>query len=218
MYAYAFTSLNEETIKLTRFFSSGDKLFAFIRGFYGLRGLSKFFRKQMTTFFKSLKEQSFALVYVHDILLRSNSKEHMFQLIEQLHFNSTKNNLNLAPEKSFSMLPKVKFLGHENGYNTFKPNHSKLAAFHKIPSPTRKIALRSFSGALNYYTRFIEKLHINLKPFYDLLHENTPWKCTDEHERLFHELKMYLTSLTQNLRYQTQNNHFLSQLTLHLLN
>ena len=32
MYAYAHTPLNEETIKLTSF-SSGDKLFAFIRGF-----------------------------------------------------------------------------------------------------------------------------------------------------------------------------------------
>ena len=31
----------------------------------------------------------------------------------------------------------------------------------------------SFIGALNYYTKFIEKLHINLKPFYDLSHENT---------------------------------------------
>ena len=55
----------------------------------------------------------------------------------------------------------------------------------------------SFNGALNVYTKFIEKLHINLKPFYDLLHENTPWKRTDEHERLFQKLKMSLTSETE---------------------
>ena len=47
--------------------------------------------------------------------LLSDSKEHMFQLIEQLHINSTKNNLKLAPEKNFFMLLKVKFLGHEIG-------------------------------------------------------------------------------------------------------
>ena len=52
----------------------------------------------------------------------------------------------------------------------------------------------SFIGALNFYTKFIEKLHINLKPFYDLLYENTPWKWTDEHETLFHKFKMSLTS------------------------
>ena len=61
MYAYAHTPLDEDTIKLTSF-SSGDKLFAFIRGFYGLKGLPNFFTKQMSTFFKTLIEQGFALI------------------------------------------------------------------------------------------------------------------------------------------------------------
>ena len=142
----------------------------------------------MSSFFKTPVEQGFALVYIDDILLLSNSKEHMFQLIEQLHIISTKSNLKLAPEKSFFMLLKVKFLGHEIGYITIKPIHSKIAAIHKIPSPTGKVAHMSFIGALNFYTKFIDKLHINLKPFYDLLHENTPWKGAEDHERFFQTL------------------------------
>ena len=43
-----------------------------------------------------------------------------------------------------------------------------------MPSPTGKVALMGFIGALNFYTNFIEKLLINLKPFYDLLHEIAP--------------------------------------------
>ena len=195
MYAYAHTPLDEETIKLTSF-SSGDNFFAFIRGFYGLKGLSNFFTKQRSTFFRTLIEQGFALVYIDDILLLSNSKEHMFQLTEQLHLISTKHNLKLAPEKSSFMLLKVKFLGHEIGDNTIKPIRSKIAAKHKIPSPTGKNALLSFIGALNFYTKFIEKLHINFKPFYDLIHETTPWKWTEEHERLFQTLKTSPTSDT----------------------
>ena len=89
MYAYAHTPLDEDTIKLTCF-SSGDKLFAFIRGFYGLKGLPNFFTKQMSTVFETLIEQGFALVYIDDTLLLSDSKEHMFQLLEQLHIISTK--------------------------------------------------------------------------------------------------------------------------------
>ena len=80
------------------------------------------------------------------------------------------------------MLLKFKFLGHEIGYITIKPIHSKIAAIHKILSPTGKVALMNFIGALNFYTNFFEKLHIKLKPFYDHLHENPPWKWTDEHE------------------------------------
>ena len=89
MYAYAHTPLDGDTIKLTSF-PSGDKLFAFISGFFGLKGLPNFFTRQMSTFFKTLIEQGFALVYIDDILLLSDSKEHMFQLIEQLHSISTK--------------------------------------------------------------------------------------------------------------------------------
>ena len=53
MYAYAHAPLDEETITLTSF-SSGDKLCAFIRGFYGLKGIPNFFTKQMYSFFQSL--------------------------------------------------------------------------------------------------------------------------------------------------------------------
>ena len=134
----------------------------------------------------------------------------MFQLSEQSYIISTKTNLKLAPEKCFFMLLKVTFLGHEIGYNTIKPIHSKNAAIHKIPSTTGKVALMSFNGALNFNTKFIDKRHIDPKPFYDLLHENTPWTWTDEHERLFPELKLP-SLLKQHLPFQSQNIHFLLQ-------
>ena len=50
-------------------------------------------------------------------------------------------------------------------YYTIKPIHSKIAAIHKIPSPTRKVALMTFICAFNFYTKIIKKLQINLKPF-----------------------------------------------------
>ena len=54
MYAYAHAPLDEETITLTSF-SSGDKLHAFIRGFYGLKGLPNFFyQTNVFIFFKNL--------------------------------------------------------------------------------------------------------------------------------------------------------------------
>ena len=66
MYAYAHTPSDEETIKLTGL-SSGDKLYTFIRGFYGLKGLLNFFTKQMSTFYRSLIDKRSALVYLDDI-------------------------------------------------------------------------------------------------------------------------------------------------------
>ena len=82
----------------------------------------------------------------------------MFQLNEQFYNKSIKHNLKLAPAKSFFMLLEGKFLGHEIRYNTKKPIHSKVDANYKLPSPTSKVALNSFIGALNFYAKLIEKL------------------------------------------------------------
>ena len=143
MYAYALTPLDEETIKLTGF-SSGDKLYTFFRGFYGLKGLPNIFTKQMSTFFRSLLDKRSALVYIDDILILADEKQEMFELIKELHKIATKENLKLAPEKSFFMLLKVKFLGHEIGNNTIRPIPSKIEAIKKYHHQKIKRMLCSF--------------------------------------------------------------------------
>ena len=131
MYAYGHTPLDEDTIKLTSL-SSGDKLFAFIRDFYGLKGLPNFFTKQMSTFFKTLIEQGFDLVYIDDMLLLSDSKEHMFQIIEQLHIISIENNIKLAPKNPSSCFLKSKFLDMKLGTIQLNQFTQKLQLFIKF--------------------------------------------------------------------------------------
>ena len=140
MYAYAHTPLDEETIKLTSF-SAGDILFGFIRGFYGLEGLPNFFTKPMSSFFKTLIEQSLALVYIDDILLLSNSKERMFQLFEQLHNISTKHYLKLAPQKSFFCYLKLNFLDVKLVMTQLNLYTLKLMQFIKFPLLLEKLPL-----------------------------------------------------------------------------
>ena len=75
MYAYAHASLDEETINLTSF-SSGDKVYALTRSFYGLKVLPNFFTKPYS-FFQTLIDQGFALVYINDVLLLAHTKTHI---------------------------------------------------------------------------------------------------------------------------------------------
>ena len=108
------------------------------------------------------------------------------------------------------MLHNVKFFGQEIGYNTIKPINSNIAAIHRIPSLSGKVDLMSFIGALSFYNKHIEKLHYNLKPCYNLLHENTLWKWPHEHESLFHKLKMSLTSETEHTIPNTKHPFFIT--------
>ena len=101
----------------------------------------------------------------------------MFELIKEVHTIANRENLKLAPEKSFYMLLKVKFLGHEIGNNTIKPIPSKIEAIKRIPS--------------------LEKLHINLKPLYTLLHDDIKFQWTPELEKIFQDVKNAMTADTE---------------------
>ena len=72
MYAYAHANVVEETITLTSF-SSGDKFYAFIRGFLTLK-VCQFCHKTIVSFFQKLIDLGFALVYIDDILLLPHTK------------------------------------------------------------------------------------------------------------------------------------------------
>ena len=151
----------------------------------------------MSTFFRSLVDKRSALVYIDDILLLADEKQEMFELIKELHKTATKENLKLAPKTSFYMLLKVKFLGHEIGNNTIKPIPSKIEAIKRIPSPKEKKDVMQFLGSVNFYSKFIEKLPIDLKPFYTLLHDDVKVHWTPELEKLFQDVKNKMTAETE---------------------
>ena len=165
-----------------------------LEDFMNLKGYKTSLRNECFLSLKTLIELGPALVYIDNNLLLSNSKEQIFQLIEQFHVLSTKQKLKLAPEKSNFMLLKVKYLGNEIGFNTIEPRLSKVAAIHKLSPPLGKVVLMSF---LNVYTKIIETLPINLKPFNDLIHDNSPGLWTTDHETLFQKIKNALTSDTE---------------------
>ena len=81
------------------------------------------------------------------------------------------------------MLLNVIFLGHEIGNNTVKPIPAKIEAFKRIPSPKEMENVMQFLGSVNFYSKFIEKVHINLKPLYTLLNDDVKFQWTPELEK-----------------------------------
>ena len=121
----------------------------------------------------------------------------MFELIKELHKIATKEKLKLAPEKSFYMLLKEKFLRHEIGNNTIKPIPSKIEAIKRIPSPKEKKDVMQFLGSVNFYSKFDKKLHINLKSLYTLLHDDVEFQWTPELEKKIQDVKNAMTAETE---------------------
>ena len=44
-------------------------------------------------------------------------------------------------------------------------------------------------GSLGFYSKFIKSLHVDSKPFYELLRDDVPFKWTKEHEERFRNIK-----------------------------
>ena len=59
-----------------------------------------------------------------------------------------------------------------------------------IPSPKEKKDVMQFLVSVIFYSKFVEKLHINLKPLYTLIHDNVKFQMTPELEKYFKSLKM----------------------------
>ena len=161
---YANASLEEETVRLWSF-SSGDKLYRFVREFSGSRGLPKFFSKQMYSFSQNFFDQGFDLVYNDEFFLLPHSKLNMFEFIAQLHqFWQLSIPKNVA-RTSFDMLITVKMLEREIESQTFKPIHSEVVAIHKPKTPTSKCQWMRFVGSMKFYSIIIQKFRQLLKTF-----------------------------------------------------
>ena len=54
-----------------------------------------------------------------------------------------------------------------------------------------------FLGSVNFYSKFIAKLHINLKPLYTLLNDDVKFQCTPEVEKISQEINNSMTADTE---------------------
>ena len=164
----------------------------------------------MSTFFRPLLDKRSVLVNIDDILSLADEKQEMFELIKELHELATRENLKLAPEKSFYMLLVVKFLGHEIGNNTIKPIPSKIEAIKRMPLPKEKKDVMQFLGSVHFYSKFIKKLHINFKPLITLLHDDVKFQWTPELEKIFQDVKNTMTAKTELTILKTKHPIFIT--------
>ena len=92
-----------------------------------------------------------------------------------------------------NILLTVKLLGHEIGNHTFKPIPSKVDGIPKLKTPTPKTELMCSIGSMNFYSKCISKLHLPLKPFYTLLHDDVSCEWTSDLDKLYNEFKLSLS-------------------------
>ena len=184
--AYHQVPLSPETQKLTSFIIGGRQ-YTYTRGFYGLSGLSIFFSRLMTIHLEPLIKKEQTISYIDDTIMQSKNKREMFSIIHEYHSLLRKAGLKAAPEQTFFLLRKVKFLGHVISSEEIQSIAKRVKK--NLNSPESKRDVMKVLGCLGFYSCYIKNLYVDSKPFYDLIKDSTSFHWTEDHKKTFQMIK-----------------------------
>ena len=91
------------------------------------------------------------------------------------------------------MLKKVKFLGHIIEDKKVKPLTVRIGGFQKLEPPTSMKALQRNLGTINFLAKYVYGTQPTLQPSYNLLHKESHFKWTKEHQTIFEQMKRTIT-------------------------
>ena len=195
--AYNQMPLDEQSRRLTQFVI-GNQQYEFDRLFYGKSIGPAAFSAFMSKIFRPLILKKNAITYLDDVFMQSQTKEEMFNVLEQYHQILQNENLKAAPDKSHFFLTKVKFLGHNIEKKTITPLKSRIDAIQKLQPPTNKKKIQEFLGMLNFLSKYVYKMQLYLRPFYNILRQQNNFEWNIEHQARFEEIKKLLTEQISN--------------------
>ena len=113
----------------------------------------------------------------------------MFSIIHEYHEVLRKAGLKAASEKYLCFLKKVKFLGHVISTGGMQPFAKRVEDRKYLKSPYCKRDVTKVLGCLGFYSCYIKTLHVDSKPFYDIITDSTSFHWTNEHEKIFQMIK-----------------------------
>ena len=152
-----------------------------------------------------------AITYIDDVILQAKTKAEMWKNLDFYLKCLRSSGLKATPNKTKLFLRKIQFLGHIASDKGIQPVAKKVQDLKNLKSPENKRDVMRILGSLGFYSAFIKILHVNSKPFYELLRDDVPFKWTNKHEKLFRTSK---TELVKKLflLYPIPGTHFIFML------
>ena len=166
--AYNQMPLDEQSRRLKQYVF-GNQQYEFNRLFYGISIGPAAFSAFMSKIFRPLILKKNVITYLDDAFMQSLTKDEIFTVLEHYHKILQNKNLKAAPDKSHFSLTRVKFLGHNIEQNTIAPLKSRNDAIQKLQAPTNKKKIQEFLGMLNFLSKYVYKMQLYLRPFYNVL-------------------------------------------------
>lgn len=161
---------------------------------FGLKTSPAIFQRILSNILRKHKLTNFAVNYIDDILIFSESFlehiNHLTQLLEAI----MKEGFRLKFTKCTFASQLVKYLGHIIQNNTIRPLKDNLIAIRNFPVPKIQKNIRQFLGKINFYHEYIPRSAIILDPLHNLLGKGQNFIWSEDCQKAFEKIKNLLCS------------------------
>lgn len=153
---------------------------------FGLQNSPAVFSRLMEIVLEGLP---FAIAYIDDVLIYSETLEDHLSHIQQVFDRLKKHKLKLKLKKCQFLRKETNYLGFKITTDGIKPETEKVETIRSLPAPINVKEIRSFIGMISYYRRFIPNMSNIATPLIELTRKNAKFKWTDECQKAFDYLK-----------------------------
>ena len=134
------------------------------------------------------------LAYVDDCLLFSQTFDQHIDRLTELFTRLSTSGLKLKPSKCHIFQSSIKYLGHVVSASGISPCPEKVRAILQAETPKTPSDVKSFLGAVQWFSRFLPALQQIASPLSDLLKKNTRFEWNPLLDACFSEIKTRLAS------------------------
>ena len=117
----------------------------------------------------------------------------------------------LNPKKCVFLKREIEWFGHKIDQQGIRPIHDKLEAITKIKITKIEKELKSFLGATQFLSKYIENLSANTGILRKVLKKQNEWIWTDEQTEAFNKLKEDITKIQCLAHYNAQNENIITR-------
>ncbi|XP_031339506.1 uncharacterized protein K02A2.6-like [Photinus pyralis] len=189
-YAYNQISVDDESAMILTW-TTHKGLFKVNRLPYGITPASSIFQKVLEQLLQGIKNTA---NFLDDIIVTGATRKEHVENLKAVLKKLNDAGFKLNKTKCAFFQEEVSYLGFTISKYGIKKNLEKQRAIIEAPRPSTITQVKSFAGMVNYYSKFVPKLAILMRPIYDLLKQNQKYKWTSNCEKSFKEIKSIIAS------------------------
>ena len=193
-YAYGQLILSKEAQNLCNFDVTGGDFtgyYRFLKGFYVLADIPTIFQEKID---QTLENKHPAWLDDIIIVTKGSKEQRKKELIEVLT-RLENAGYRLSENKSEFFKSEIESTGHKIDQNRIRPLQDKLVAIKNLKQPNNEKELKSFLGAIQYLSKYIDNLSAQTDSLRQLLKKDKDWTWTKKHTHAFENLKQKITEI-----------------------